>query len=225
MCCAIQPGFADALIARGNIFRKRGDIAMAEFNYNEANLCCTTTLSLALEAYCLTYLCRSPHEAGLSYQKLRSQGVEDAAVMNNCGFNLLQQNKLAQAKECFERAIELNPQLQPAYHNRAFLALKLAVRSANSLPAAGIEDIRPAGAARSAKRRAVLNASRLYIVASKAEPQWREPALGAGPGDRRGRFGQEQNPALQAADRLSRISNSFAESRIGAGCSLRPFSS
>src|SRR5439155_10651267 len=56
---------------------------------------------------------------------------QSAELYNNLGCLHVAQGKREQAQACFRQAIELNPSLQAAYHNRAMLSLQIDVARRN----------------------------------------------------------------------------------------------
>src|SRR5262249_14124467 len=65
------------------------------------------------------------HEAAIShYHKAIEAGVKTAQVYNNFGWSLAQRNLRDQAKDYFTLAIQADPSLQIAYHNRLLLLVR-----------------------------------------------------------------------------------------------------
>ncbi|TMQ34585.1 MAG: tetratricopeptide repeat protein, partial [Planctomycetota bacterium] len=71
------------------------------------------------------------NEGGWAYRQALEAGFQSAELYNNLGCLHVAQGKREQAQACFRQAIELNPSLQAAYHNRAMLSLQIELARRN----------------------------------------------------------------------------------------------
>ncbi len=62
-------------------------------------------------------------------------------MLNNLGHHCTNEGTLDRAKQYLDASIELNPELHSAYHNRAKLALKTAMRKKQPITDLAIDDI------------------------------------------------------------------------------------
>jgi serine/threonine protein kinase/Flp pilus assembly protein TadD len=85
--------------------------------------------------FCHSLLPNHP-KALQGYRAALVAGLGSAEVSNNLGYSYLhgaaQANGLETAKDCFDRAINSNPNLVAAYHNRAFLHYRQSMRPAKT---------------------------------------------------------------------------------------------
>ncbi len=70
-------------------------------------------------------------------------GCATAEVQNNLGYSFWKLDKLQSSRNHLDEATLLNPVLQEAYHNRAKVALRAAIKQ-NDVPTSGIADIEEA---------------------------------------------------------------------------------
>jgi serine/threonine protein kinase len=81
--------------------------------------------------FCHNLLPNHP-QAIAEYEAAISAGLRSAAAYNNLGYSYLQRNAaedLQVAHDCLDKAINANPNLAAAYHNRAWVHWKKSVRS------------------------------------------------------------------------------------------------
>ena len=163
--------------------RKHYELAMRD--YAEADKQTPDGRNKAALGYCLNRAGGRPASARDYYEEAIKSGFATAEVYNNLGFNFLQSNKPIEARKALDRAIELDPKLQAAYHNRAFLVLS----KMNQLkPAAkdeefyrdlkeGIADAKRAIDLGSPSAELYYDAACLCATAAGVEPRWAEPAF------------------------------------------------
>jgi serine/threonine protein kinase/Tfp pilus assembly protein PilF len=174
----IQPAFAEAHVARGDLFRALHDYAPAVADYEWALALKKDARVESLRGFCYTRL-NLPKLAVAAYELARSQGFETAGSANNLGFNLLRLNQLAKARECFFRAIQLDDQLQAAYHNRAMLDYQTNANASNGMPQAGIRDIQQAMQIGPLSGELCFDAAKLYALAARTDPAWGDSGIDA----------------------------------------------
>lgn len=109
-------------------------------------------------------------------------GLDNAANWNNLGHGYLLAGAVPQARECFNQALELDPELALAYRNRARCDLLLALRNFDPkeqvkyYPEQGIRDIlRALETIQSGDTQ--LDAARLYACAGEVNPAMRRQAI------------------------------------------------
>jgi tetratricopeptide (TPR) repeat protein len=88
---------------------------------------------------CLGYVLqrqRKDREALPCYEKALGAGFVTPEVLNNLGC-LQPTTQPDRAERCFSEALQLNPALQPAYHNRAMVYLRRVVQFAGASPRKG----------------------------------------------------------------------------------------
>jgi serine/threonine protein kinase/Flp pilus assembly protein TadD len=146
-------------------------------------------------AYCLNRLGKHG-QARFLYEEALAAGFAPAEVCNDLGYSYLQQARFAEAGLALDRALDLDPGLRAAYHNRALLAHRRAflliqegaaekllpperlpppqerarARLARCLQQ-GIDDVRKAIAAGPGNAELYCNAARLCTLAAQEYPQ------------------------------------------------------
>lgn len=181
-----EPNNAAARLARGHAHQQLGDFNMAMQDYLEVDKRTPDGRAKAAYGYCLSRT-DAPSEVALEYHLGAAKaGFENAAVYNNQGYSYLRlgDKRCNEARACLDRAIELDPKLQAAYHNRARVALKQALSARlKFVPAAkesahyrsllaGITDARKAFELGEANAELHLDVARLCALASMVEPKW-----------------------------------------------------
>jgi serine/threonine protein kinase len=165
-----------------------GERAYADGNFTEAERQLTLALLLepALEnngrilariAYCLN-LRRDHRSAVEHYEKALKAGFRTAEVYNNLGYSY-EWSRLPRkgAWENYERALDLNPNLQPARHNRALFDLQNGLQTPGHVPRVGISDIEAAINIGPATADLYRDAACLYGMAAMQEPQHTTQAM------------------------------------------------
>jgi eukaryotic-like serine/threonine-protein kinase len=167
---------------------RQGEQAYAGRQFAEAEQQLTLALLLQPEhakngrvqariGYCLNL--RKDHRAAIVYyEKALEAGFGTAEVYNNLGYSWARgrvRNTIPW--ESYTKAIQLNPNLQAAYHNRAMLDLENAMEVPSKVPHAGIADIEVAITIGPATADLYRDAACLYALGARSEPQLAGPAL------------------------------------------------
>jgi Flp pilus assembly protein TadD len=190
-----DPGNADALFARGRAYQQLGasdgeKYTLAMNDYMEADKRNPDGRSKAALGCCLNRTKARPQAAIFYYEEAIRAGFATAEVYNDLGFSyldLLPQEK-ENARKNLDRAIELDPKMQPAYHNRAYLALSLAHGNKKQLKSgakeseayralkAGIADADKAIELGGASAELYFHAASLCSLAILVDENWAKPA-------------------------------------------------
>ncbi len=102
-------------------------------------------------------------------------GFESSAVLNNVGYCYLTQNKAKEALQSLDKAVQLDPNLQAAYHNRALVALiRVPNQIVDRIPRQALADLAQAFALGPSSRELSMDAAFLYDVASRIDACWTE---------------------------------------------------
>jgi serine/threonine protein kinase len=141
---AARPDRADALFARGRTRLQLGDDAGARDDFLKAAKLAPDGRTAAGLGYHLSRM--RQHAAAIDcYQRALETGFATAEVYADLGYSYSQlapkDRYAARAEESLTHALELNPDLQAAYHTRALVELSRACRDATYLPEAGLHDI------------------------------------------------------------------------------------
>jgi tetratricopeptide (TPR) repeat protein len=139
----IEPGSAECVFARGRAYQQMGDWGRAVQNYDDAYGKKSDGRYKACSGYCLSQWGR--HGAAHTDYKLAIEhGFVTAEVNNDWGWSLLREKNFKGAKEKLDLAIQLEPRLQAAYHNRGLIALIKHDRNNPAEIEAGIQDLETA---------------------------------------------------------------------------------
>ncbi len=178
-----------AWLARGLAFQKRAEADQRYFGFAAVDFKTADQLHpQGRTKACLGYALQQQtrlDEAELCYQAAVRSGFDTALVQNNLGLLYLRTAKLDRAERALNRALELDPQLQPALHNRSLLYLQKALAGAAARSAEqqqqnlarGLADVRRAIALGPAGGELLLNAARLCAVAARHDPRQVPAAL------------------------------------------------
>src|SRR5581483_4810517 len=138
---AVGEATAQLRFARGRAYQQDGQYERAAEEYRQLAKVCDDPRVKACLAYCNG--CLNNHRlAAELYGEVIKAGDVGAVVLNNLGYSYCRDNAFTKALENFGKAIELDPKLQAAYHNRARVLAQLALppRRQGTLPDA-IRDI------------------------------------------------------------------------------------
>jgi serine/threonine protein kinase/Tfp pilus assembly protein PilF len=118
---------AGAWFTRGLVFLKlaeqgRQSFGLAVSDFSEADQLRPNVQTKACLAYALQRK-DDGKNASVYYAQAIAGGCKSAAVFNNLGYIHLRLSDWSDAEHCFDRALELQPELQAAYHNRGRLYL------------------------------------------------------------------------------------------------------
>lgn len=125
-----EPDMAKAHFARGQVYLRMADRDEEQGNKKSENLYRALSSlkqadELASDGFtksCIGYCYqrqRKVEAAKLYYEDALKAGISSAALFNNLGLCLVALEKFEEAREKFDRALKLDPQLQQAYYNRA----------------------------------------------------------------------------------------------------------
>ncbi|MBI1830352.1 MAG: protein kinase, partial [Planctomycetes bacterium] len=140
--------------------------------------------------FCLNRLEATPELAIKHYQEAIQAGFMPAEVYNNLGYSYLKQRNLKEAARSLDRAIQIDPGLQAAYHNRALVAYRQVIGKLKGLTPASLKSDSyltvKAGAADAQKAidcgtpsaELVYDAARLCAIAGRVEGRWIPLAIG-----------------------------------------------
>jgi tetratricopeptide (TPR) repeat protein len=122
----------DALLARGRAYQQLGEndpkyFGAAAGDFGAADEQAPDGRAKAGYAYCLNRQGNLPG-AILQYREALRANFENAAVWNNLAYSYLKRGEYESAQEAVARALQLDPRLQAAYHNRALALLPQAHR-------------------------------------------------------------------------------------------------
>lgn len=136
------PGTAGTLYARGRAHQQLGAIDLALADYHAAARGAEDGKTWACIGYCQAMLAL-PDAAAFSLSMAIERGYAPAEVWSNLGYCHQVRARLEDAKAALDRALELNPDLRPALHTRAVVALQLSQTKGHQT-GTGIADIRRA---------------------------------------------------------------------------------
>jgi serine/threonine protein kinase len=143
-----DPRLAATAYTRGRAHQHQRMLKAALDDYTLADSIAPTGVTAASMGYCQTWL--NMHEAAIaSYNEAIRRGYAPAAVFNAIGYTYLVAGgsdvakKLEAARRSLDRAIDLDPSMQAAYHNRAVVGLQ-AIRPPFGIREQAIKDIRRA---------------------------------------------------------------------------------
>ncbi|MCI0455935.1 MAG: serine/threonine-protein kinase [Gemmataceae bacterium] len=172
---------APVLLARAKAYVGQGKVAFAMDSFREADRLGPDGKAKACLAYCCS---RGPHinhdEALALNQKAIEEGHGTARVWNNLGWNYVRRPKgvnLDRARECFARALALDPTLQTAYHNRMQVALRLGAQAPWELLQEAVQDMKQAVALGPETAELYHDGARVCSLAMKHDPALGELGL------------------------------------------------
>lgn|GEM_PF-5504456 len=138
-----DPDLAEALYMRGRAHQKAGEFGLAIADYAEVRKLGSDGRAMACFAYCASQL--RDHERAVDAGNVAVEsGLATAEVYNNLGYSYLQWRRVREARECFDKALELKPTLQAARFNRAMLGLERSGQEWSEGPESAIADIEQA---------------------------------------------------------------------------------
>lgn len=201
----VQPDNPYAFVLRGRALQKLGNLDLAMKDLSKASQISGDGKIKACLGYCLNQ--RNDHGSAIhAYKQAIKAGFETPEVLNNLGYSYTRSPEYSSesARACFDKALGQNPNLQPAYYNRALLALLAADDPAgiNDL-LRGIADIEMA--VQLGPRTGELHryAASLYAVATEYDQEKMAlPVLGASIVGLLGSLGG-QGPLLTASSRIA----------------------
>jgi len=171
-----------AYLARGRANMKVGKLNAARDDLTLADKLQPTGQTQAALGYCYSALGHHSWAVGC-YRKAIQRDFRTGGVLNNLGYSLkfTPGGAEEEAAQWFEEAIKADPRLQVAYHNRAIVELKKACEQPDRISSEalrkGLEAIARAIELGPATGEIHLDAARLWVLAEKIEPRWKERAL------------------------------------------------
>src|SRR5262249_49536971 len=172
---AARPGDAAALFARGRAYQQLGNLTQAQKDYEQADRLAPSGQIKACLGYCLSD--DNPPPAVAYYAKAIRAAFGTAEVFNTLGHGYFYTTQLDKAQTSLDRAIQLRPDLQAAFHNRALVDLKRAVKDAVHCPTAGLRDVQKALQLGPGTADLYYDAACLCAVAAKCHPELTAQAL------------------------------------------------
>jgi serine/threonine protein kinase len=183
-----EPNPAGALFARGRTKQQLGQYPAAIEDYQLAADLQKDGRALACMGYCMNCMGRlnDYRAAATCYEKALALGFRTPEVYNNLGYSYMQNpppnpgktlDWCEKARDCYDQAIGLNPNLQAAFYNRARVDHAVALYRTGYLPLRGLSDIETALQIGPATADLYHNAARLYGVAMERDPQFSEQAF------------------------------------------------
>jgi serine/threonine protein kinase/Flp pilus assembly protein TadD len=113
--------------SRGRVYQQLGKYRQAYEDFEAAFQRAPTAETMAGSGYCLSKL-KYHAEAAACYGSALSLGFRRAAIYNNLGYSLCQQNRLAEAASNLSQALTLDPQLPAAHRNLLSVLLNRAMQ-------------------------------------------------------------------------------------------------
>jgi serine/threonine protein kinase len=170
-----------AHMARARAYQKLGRFKEALEDFRLADKLQPSGHTKACIAYCFSRLETPRHDGAIAfYDQAIKRGYETAAIRNNMGFSYFMQGKFDfSAKECFCRAIELDPAYQLAYYNffKVELETVRAVTSKTRLSSKGLQYLEKAFATGPASGQMHADAVDFFLLAKDLEPNWHSRVL------------------------------------------------
>jgi tetratricopeptide (TPR) repeat protein len=165
------PMDAEAFVERGRSRQQRGEFGGALDDSLNANQLREDGRTLAFIAYSMN-LSRSDKSAIPYYEKALAAGFQTPELYNNLGYSYAQGSRpnWTRAREHLDRAIQLNPNLQAARHNRALLDLSQALRDEHYQPRDGMWDIKAALQLGAVPADMYRDAACIFAVAAERDP-------------------------------------------------------
>jgi serine/threonine protein kinase/Tfp pilus assembly protein PilF len=173
-----DPTLARALFMRGRSYQRLGQVNLALADYLAASHLAPDGPTLACIGYCNNRL--ELHGASIwNYEMAIRNGFAPAAVLNNLGYSYGQNRRHDDARSFLDQAIELDPQLQAAYYNRAMLEFRhvLRAKTTEPLPESAVADMEAAIRLGPITPELMRDAARVYAVAAREKPSFIDPAL------------------------------------------------
>jgi serine/threonine protein kinase len=158
-----EPNLYSARLGLARAFQAQGKLQKAFEAYAGVYQVRPDWHAAAGAGYCAARL-REWHDAERYLSEALRFRPESAETWNNLGFCRLRQTKLANAHDCFERALALDKDLPSAHSNRTLLALCSWVKSAQPVPDGVLEGIDATLQRGARSPRAYLDAARLHAI-------------------------------------------------------------
>jgi serine/threonine protein kinase len=179
-----------ARFARAHTHQRLGDYNLALQDYYVADKQTPSGRTKAAIAYCLARSNVNPQGAEYSHRRAIESGFATAEVYNNLGFCYMRQSKWKEARECLDRALELDAELQAAYHNRALVAFNQVLAKKDDLLTpggkekevylalqSGIADAKKAIALGSGSAELYFHAASVCALAAHVDQSWTASAV------------------------------------------------
>ena len=177
---AIQhgPSRYEVVFARGRAYQKLNEFEFALKDYREAAKHRDSPVLVACQANC--YVRLKNFELAVKYfQRVLDLGHRNEVIYNNLGYcySKLRDPRLKQALDCYDRAIQQNPDLSILYYNRANVKLQISLLGDQDLFADACHDMEHAIRIGPRHGKLYALAARLYGFASRTDPSFCDKAL------------------------------------------------
>ncbi len=171
-----NPDSGETLSARGRAYQRLGEFQLAFQDYTSANRLESSPILNACRGYCLSRI-KSYKAAMAMYDLALEAGYDRPALLhNNIGYSCLMLGQLAEAEKHFQRAVQLDGNLQAAHYNMMMLLLR---RALQGQPVSKTALVHAAKAIEIGPRTADLyrRVSALYATAAKQDLTLIQPAI------------------------------------------------
>jgi tetratricopeptide (TPR) repeat protein len=150
-------------VCRADTYRQMGAMKEAIVEYRHASTIRQMPQVLASQAYCHARL--GQHNEGVAcYLSALEAGLDSTDALNNLGYCLRRLHLFPEAHRWLTKAIEKDPTLQPAFHNRARVDLELALGNRQYRPVEGLSDIERAIELGPVTGQLLMNAASLFAL-------------------------------------------------------------
>ena len=134
-----KPDDVVSLFGRGEAYQQKDDFVAAARDFEAAAKLSPAGVIRAWAAYC--WARKNFFGDSIKWNRLALDAhFQPAEVYNNLGYSLMKLNQLAMARDTFSLAINADRKLEPAFHNRGLVELKL-FTSNRTPPQTGLADL------------------------------------------------------------------------------------
>jgi tetratricopeptide (TPR) repeat protein len=138
-----DPSLGQVRFQRGRAFQHLDDLTLALTDYHSASEKMRDGRIPACVGYCLSR--QKQHEPAVGqFRRAIAEGYAPGEVYNDLGYCYLSTGEYAQARDALDRAVELEPGLQAAFHNRALVQFQAALSGQSGIARSGLADVQRA---------------------------------------------------------------------------------